>query len=1383
MSQVWGDYKVYIDWTNSGLYDGTYDDVSSYIHGEITFTRGREGSSGLVSKSVAGKLTLSLNNSDLRFSRFNSSGPLYGNIKRDRRIKITMEISGGGEVVMFAGRLSAIPTEFGSTRNDYRVVITARGALYTVKKNKNISVAMQTNIASGAAVGVVLDAISWPAGDRLVDTGKSTWPRFWAGGQLDGLQVLRDIEESEGGFLREGKDGKIVFEARDHRFNSPHTVSQATYTNALAGTIRYKKIVPVDTDDEMYNYIEARVKTYNLSATKQLKSIVDIWDANGNTGEAFQIGASETIIVEIPYPPEGRDLAVADWGTITLEANSNAIGSGSDLTSNIDITSTEYDTKLVLELENTGGTAAYIIVLKALGQTVIEGDALQVYAKDDTSISDHGKNDWRIPAKFISSQAEAQAFCDYYLSVYKEPRNALMITLDCNAAAAHLAEAQTRDISDRITVVTEDGLSGDYFVEQIAHRIYDNDRHEMTLLCSAVVGTEWGTSTESYTPKVVDSPPQFEVIEGATGFADDDPSAGYVSWTGVVVVYKDVRYAITDGNTNSAWIYWDPANPDVFGTSSSLPSSSYYVIGYNDGGTLTRLYRSSDSATVYGDVAAANALLSDIASDAKFTPVEKLAARKEWEKIIQEWYRLNAEASSYGITDEKNAMDAAFQALADYLNNGVWTGQIAAGTYVDFVWLPNTEPDLDGYYLYIGTSPGSYGSPIDVGNVTSYTHQFTSAGIYYAAISAYDTGAEEGSKSDEMIVMDVPLWISDAQLDTTTTIVAETFRNKWKAYYDTREALRNKIAEVIDNAVDSAAATASTAINNAAAAAQDAADAADDAAAASAAASAASQAASDAQDDADAANALLADIAADSKFTPVEKLSVRREWEGIAAEVSGLDSLATAYSITTEKIAYDNAFQALADYLNNGTWSSGIPLWISDAQLSTTTTIASSTFRGKFTDYYDARTALLNKVSDLAKSIADASALTSTWDGVTGTGKPDDNADVTGDNTSNNTSNVGTDTASQVNSSVDKTDASLNSDGTLTDVPLEQIDYAKIPGQTLFVESFENPNVLSYWVQYSTYNGTPTRTTGGVTGKYVISCAGCVGRYLAGFYIPYNKNWLYRISAKAKRTVTGASGNQKIYVGFLCVDSNYNSLGSRYPVSALDMYGWTIDTWTDVVGYMSGEGTGVGGTELDDPTNPQTAVTNTRYLLPIFILNYNDAVAANEAEIDCVRVEVFDEVGQVMLYTVAAADGNVNADKVVSTSINDLAVLEAAINDAEIILRHMTEAAVGVALGSSASGDWANGAVSSTPVTVDLSSIVPAGYNKASLSCIIGSGTGTPLYNIYEYGQGGYNSIRGYCTSAAIGVTGVIGLDSSRRAQCSCGSSRSFIITVMAYFL
>ena len=146
---------------------------------------------------------------------------------------------------------------------------------------------------------------------------------------------------------------------------------------------------------------------------------------------------------------------------------------------------------------------------------------------------------------------------------------------------------------------------------------------------------------------------------------------------------------------------------------------------------------------------------------------------------------------------------------------------------------------------------------------------------------------------------------------------------------------------------------------------------------AQAAAAAAAGAAAAAQGAADAANAAIASISSDSVLSKGEKGQVVLDWTAIDGELSGIDAQATAYGITTEKTAYDAAVSALSSYL------SGLSPAYTDT--ASDTAIVGATFRGKFADVYSTRQTLLNKIAAFAGTVA-------TWAGVSGTGRPADNA-------------------------------------------------------------------------------------------------------------------------------------------------------------------------------------------------------------------------------------------------------------------------------------------------------------------------------------------------------------------------------------------------------
>ena len=98
---------------------------------------------------------------------------------------------------------------------------------------------------------------------------------------------------------------------------------------------------------------------------------------------------------------------------------------------------------------------------------------------------------------------------------------------------------------------------------------------------------------------------------------------------------------------------------------------------------------------------------------------------------------------------------------------------------ITLTWTPpttNTDgtalTDLAGYRVYYGTSSGSYGSPIDVGNVSTYVISNLAAGSYYFAVTAYDTAGIESNFSNEVLKVEQGTADSTAPTVNTFTIPA-----------------------------------------------------------------------------------------------------------------------------------------------------------------------------------------------------------------------------------------------------------------------------------------------------------------------------------------------------------------------------------------------------------------------------------------------------------------------------------------------------------------------------------------------------------------------------------------------------------------------------------
>jgi uncharacterized repeat protein (TIGR01451 family) len=76
---------------------------------------------------------------------------------------------------------------------------------------------------------------------------------------------------------------------------------------------------------------------------------------------------------------------------------------------------------------------------------------------------------------------------------------------------------------------------------------------------------------------------------------------------------------------------------------------------------------------------------------------------------------------------------------------------LLASTVIRLAWDANTEPDLAGYRIRYGTSPGTYTQVIEVGNVTSYEILDLASGVtYYFVVHAYDLAGNESPASNEV---------------------------------------------------------------------------------------------------------------------------------------------------------------------------------------------------------------------------------------------------------------------------------------------------------------------------------------------------------------------------------------------------------------------------------------------------------------------------------------------------------------------------------------------------------------------------------------------------------------------------------------------------------
>jgi len=519
-------YRYYADWDNDNSFGDPGEDISAYAF-ESSWEYGRDFASQLSGRSKAGSCRILLDNSDGRFSPFNVSSPLHGKMLPGRRVRVTMRIGAGAEIVTWQGYLESVSPIPGEVAGLATAELLAYGPLAHRCLQGRVSIPMHTDIETGAAVTEVLDAAGFPAADRAIDAGQGTMSRWWDSGTA--LQALRDLEETEAGFLRETKDGRVAFEDRAHRLSSPHTVPQASYGGGAPGDLFVWNPEQGDVARGIANHIEAEVRTFDVSEETVL------WTLSGSP-PAIAPGDTLTIKAQFPTPtsPSGY-IAVSEWAMVDYEANSQADGLGTDLTEHVDAVSTKKATEQVLEFTNNGASTAYLVLCRCHGVAVVESDPVRVWAEDALSKSQYGEMPYSSLGRFLTNIAEAQDRCDHFLAIYKDPVPIVSFDLRANYDEAHLEEAQIRDVSDRISVSLGSPyglfIEGDFFVEWVRHTVGRDRLHTVTMVCSAAVSHLWPASATPYEPRVIPPP--------ATGESPHVPdllwSAGLLSGSRIIL--------------------------------------------------------------------------------------------------------------------------------------------------------------------------------------------------------------------------------------------------------------------------------------------------------------------------------------------------------------------------------------------------------------------------------------------------------------------------------------------------------------------------------------------------------------------------------------------------------------------------------------------------------------------------------------------------------------------------------------------------------------------------------------------------------------------------------------------------------------------------------
>lgn len=367
-SLAWG---FEVDWDGDGLFDGTNEDRN--VCGFRVF-RGRtsmlQTSGQGFEKLRTGQAVITLWNDDGRYDGWNESSPLYPNVSPGKEMKVRVrDLSASGEVIesVFYGVISDIVPMGNDDRPKVNIYVDDG---WNFLRNYTARVALQESVLISTAIGYVLDAVGWSSrwGRSITASGDSA-RYWWSSGDRSAGAECEDLADSCLGIFFIKASGEAAFITR-----TSISASVADFDESEL----YKDIQNPQPWVMVRNVTQFKVHSRDETASTTLYE---------QSGSAIEIanGATYTDFVSLNY--NGLPIAAKSLSTpvanVDYTINSNAGGSGSDVSGSCTVTVTSLGDRAKRTITNNSGNWAYVTSFAIDGVAVYERNVIDVFYPSD----------------------------------------------------------------------------------------------------------------------------------------------------------------------------------------------------------------------------------------------------------------------------------------------------------------------------------------------------------------------------------------------------------------------------------------------------------------------------------------------------------------------------------------------------------------------------------------------------------------------------------------------------------------------------------------------------------------------------------------------------------------------------------------------------------------------------------------------------------------------------------------------------------------------------------------------------------------------------------------------------------------------------------------
>jgi hypothetical protein len=474
------DYFVEVDWFSNNNYTDPNDDVSTSLTQKtsVTSAYGRDDARALT-PIASGKMAFELCDPNATFSPDSLTSPIASSVKPGRPARLRVR-QFGVDHILFAGHIDAL--DFRPTKYSQSVPITVLDGIAKFK-GTSISTALVDGIQTGAAIGLILDQLGWPALKRDIDVGATTLKWWWenAADAFDALTRVINCEGPPAIAYVDPNTGNFVFKDRNHRlFRAKSLTSQATFctgTTSACGvtggpcpTGSFDYTDPFEYSSGWKNIVN-QVR-FSVPIRKRVQYQQQVWKADN----VITVHSGETVVVKMVFtdPVIPPSLVTMDdsWGGGTLSSIVVDRDTGQTIT---------------LFLGPAVGGDVNLIGLAYWAFPVTVSRTVEILREDATSITDNGVRAWpNTNAPFLNVN-DADAIGQQILTRYKDKTATVRLrVVACDGA--YLAKILALELGDRITIHNRQfRLADDFTIERIEHTVLGRGKiHAVVFACERV---------------------------------------------------------------------------------------------------------------------------------------------------------------------------------------------------------------------------------------------------------------------------------------------------------------------------------------------------------------------------------------------------------------------------------------------------------------------------------------------------------------------------------------------------------------------------------------------------------------------------------------------------------------------------------------------------------------------------------------------------------------------------------------------------------------------------------------------------------------------------------------------------------------------------------